>query len=102
MELGRLIKTLRAGLGLSQETLAQKLHISTSYLCLLETGKREPSNDLLDRIADVFTVSREALIFLTTTVPNELKGEKAAKYKKLQENIASLLLFQSGRHYARS
>ena len=100
MELGRLIKTLRAGLGLSQESLAQKLEISASYLCLLETGKREPSKDLLDRIADVFSVSREALIFLTTTAPNELKGEKAVKYKKLQESIASLLLFQAGRHFA--
>ena len=100
MEIGRLIKTLRVGLGISQDTLAQKLQISTSYLCLVETGKREPSKDLIERIAKVFSISKEALIFLTTVAPKELSKEKAAKYRKLQENVASLLLFQETKKIA--
>lgn len=94
MELGRLVKTLRVGLGLSQTALAEQLEISTSYLCLLETGKRVPSNELLEKIAKAFSISREALIFLTTPIPAELSKDKAEKYQKLQENIAALLLFQ--------
>lgn len=94
MDLGKLIKTLRVGLSFSQATLAERLEISTSYLCLLETGKRVPSNDLIEKLADVFKVSPEALVFLTTSTPSELTKDKAIKYQKLQENVASLLLFQ--------
>lgn len=94
MNLGRLIKTLRVGVGLSQAALAERLEISTSYLCLLETGKRLPSNDLIERVADAFKISPEALIFLTTSTPAELSKDKATKYRRLQENVASLLLFQ--------
>ena len=100
MNLGRLIKTLRAALGLSQEELADRIDITKSYLCLLETGKRTPSSDLINRIASYLRISPEALIFLTTSVPAELNKEKAMKYQKLQENVASLLLFQSNRKHA--
>ncbi len=94
MDLGRLIKTIRVGLGFSQDDLAKRLRISVSYLSLLETGKRIPSNDLIDRISSSLSVSREALLFLTTAVPNELDEKGANKYRKLQENIASILIFQ--------
>lgn len=96
MELGRLIKTIRVAIGLSQDDLAQRLQISKSYLSLLETGKRIPSNELIDRISSTLSVSREALVFLTTSAPNELDEKKTAKYRKLQENIASILIFQKG------
>ena len=100
MDLGRLIKTLRTAVDLSQGELSKRLEISKSYLCLLETGKRIPSNDLLDRIASIFSISREALIFLTTAVPDELSKDRAAKYQKLQEQVASLLLFQGSKKVA--
>lgn len=100
MKLGRLIKTLRVGLGYSQADLADRLDISTSYLCLLETEKRIPSNELLGKVGEILSVSHEALIFLTTSVPSELTKDKASKYQKLQENIAALLLFQGNREIA--
>jgi transcriptional regulator with XRE-family HTH domain len=94
IKLGRLIKTLRSVASLSQKTLAEELQISESYLCLLEVGKRAPSSDLIDRVAVFFSVSREALMFLSTSPPVELDLEMTEKYRKLQGNIASLLLFQ--------
>ena len=95
MKLGTLIKSLRINAGLSQKELSEKLKISTNYLCLVENGKRTPSGELIDRIAGVFEISRDAIDFLSTDVPTELDKKTSRKYRELQSNIASLLLFQN-------
>lgn len=94
MKLGQLIKTLRISQGFSQKELSEKLDITTNYLCLVETSKRLPSNELIARIAKEFKISKDALDFLSTDVPTELDKLNSKKYKKLQENVAALLLFQ--------
>lgn len=97
MKVGRLIKSLRISFGWQQKDLAEKLKISTNYLCQIETGKRIPSADIVERIANEFNISKDALNFLSTDTPGELDAENAGHYRKLQENVASLLLFQSGK-----
>ena len=97
MKLGQLIKSLRISRGHSQKEFSGKLEISTNYLCLIETSKRMPSEELVERIACEFQISKDALDFLSTDVPIELDKKKSKSYLKLQENIAALLLFQSGR-----
>jgi len=97
MKLGRLIKSLRISFGWQQKDLAEKLDISTNYLCQIETGKRLPSADIVGRIAKEFNISRDALNFLSTDTPGELDQENAVNYRKLQENVAAILLFQSGK-----
>jgi hypothetical protein len=39
-------------------------------------------------------VSVNALDFLSTNPPDELDAKNADQYKKLQENVAALVLFQ--------
>lgn len=97
MKVGRLIKSLRISFGWQQKKLAEMLNISTNYLCQIETGKRIPSADIIERIAKEFKISKDALNFLSTDIPGELDAENSDNYKKLQENVASLLLFQSGK-----
>ncbi|KAB0670096.1 helix-turn-helix transcriptional regulator [Oryzomonas sagensis] len=97
MKLGRLIKSLRISFGWQQKDLAEKLDISTNYLCQIETGKKVPSADIVERVAGQFNISKDALNFLSTDIPGELDPENAINYRKLQENVASLLLFQSGK-----
>jgi transcriptional regulator with XRE-family HTH domain len=97
MKVGRFIKSLRICFGWQQKDLAEKLNISTNYLCQIETGKKIPSADIVERIAKEFKISKDALNFLSTDIPGELDEENAGNYKKLQENIASLLLFQGGK-----
>lgn len=41
---------------LSQEALAQKVGISTSYVSMLEQGKRSPPLAMVERIADALGV----------------------------------------------
>lgn len=44
-------------MGLSQEELAGRLFTSKSHISEMETGKKNPSGPLLDRMAQVFGVS---------------------------------------------
>mgnify|MGYP001295827427 CR=1 FL=1 len=50
--LGRNIFTRRKELGMSQNSLAEKLDISREHLAKIETAKRTVSLDLLIEIAD--------------------------------------------------
>lgn len=97
MTVGRLIKSLRISHGWQQKDLADRLKISTNYLCQIETSKRIPSADIIERVAKEFDISKDALNFLSTDIPSEFDADNADNYRKLQENIASLLLFQGGK-----
>jgi putative transcriptional regulator len=48
------LRVLRAELGWSQETLAQKLEVSRQSVNAIETGKYDPSLPLAFKIAKVF------------------------------------------------
>ena len=60
--LGDRIALLRRGLGWSQTTLAQRLHISASAVGMYEQGRREPSLEGLAELAAVFGVSADYLL----------------------------------------
>lgn len=61
-KIGRKIKTLRKSAGLTQERLAEKCDISTSYLGHIERGTRRPSLETAVRIADVLSVGVDEII----------------------------------------
>jgi len=49
--LGSNIRRYRTGLGISQEKLAEMVGMATNYLGLLESGKKFPSSEMIERIA---------------------------------------------------
>lgn len=53
---------LRRERGLTQAELAARLGISKSAVSMYERGNREPELDLLEKMADVFGVSVNALL----------------------------------------
>jgi transcriptional regulator with XRE-family HTH domain len=60
--LGTRIKELRKQTGLSQDQLAEKVGITDSkYLSRIEVGKRYPSLEMLERIADALHVEMREL-----------------------------------------
>lgn len=61
MLLGARIKELRKRTGLSQDQLAEKVGIESKYLSRIEVGKRDPSLDVLERIADSLQVEMKEL-----------------------------------------
>lgn len=60
--LGRKIFARRKELGMSQNTLAEKLDISREHLAKIETAKRTVSLDLLIEIADSLNTKVRDLI----------------------------------------
>ena len=58
---GKRVRQLRTERGLSLRWLAQEAGRSYSYLCELELGKRLPSADTLERLADVLGTSMDSL-----------------------------------------
>lgn len=57
MNIGLVIRTLRAERGLTQEQLALAAEVATSNISRIEGGKRNPSVDLLKRIAAALGMS---------------------------------------------
>ena len=60
--LGARIAALRRAAGWNQAELAQRLQISSSAVGMYEQGRREPSAEMLVRMAKVFGVSVDYLL----------------------------------------
>jgi transcriptional regulator with XRE-family HTH domain len=94
MSLGHLLKLVRTHRQLNQKEMAGLLGISQNYLSLIESDKKQPSSELISRIARSLNVSNDALGFVASDVPDELTKDDKITYRKLQSNILTILLFQ--------
>jgi len=57
MNIGHSIKTIRKErTNLNQSDFAQQVGITQTYLSLIESGKKKPSTDILEKIAKEFEV----------------------------------------------
>ena len=62
-KLGERIRSLRLKMNKNQSYFADMLYISSSYLALIESGKRIPNLDLLIHIAKFTDVSLDYLVY---------------------------------------
>lgn len=62
MCLGNRLKNLRDENNFSQKDVANKLNISNATLSQYESGVRQPSYDILKKIADIYNVSIDYLL----------------------------------------
>ena len=56
------LRAVREKLGLSAEELANRIHVSRSYITLLENGKRQPGKNLLPKIARALRLEKSVII----------------------------------------
>ena len=61
--IGSRIRNARKQAGLTQAQLAERAFISESYMALIELDKRNPSTDVVIRIAEILQVSSDHLMF---------------------------------------
>ena len=61
--IGSRIRNARKQAGLTQAQLAERAFISESYMALIELDKRNPSTDVVIRIAEILQVSSDHLLF---------------------------------------
>ncbi|WP_100428763.1 helix-turn-helix transcriptional regulator [Janthinobacterium sp. 67] len=74
------LKVIRQYHNLTQTNLAGKLSISTSYLSELESGKKEPSLEILHRYSQVFGVPLSSLVVFSETLDGTQSASKARAF----------------------
>lgn len=67
------IKKLRKNKSLGQKQLAEIVGINTTHLSRLETGRYQPSVDVLERLADALQVTTDYLLNDTDDDAEEVK-----------------------------
>jgi len=60
--LGKQIKAVRKAMGMTQDQLALKSHVSVKYIANIENGKQNPSFDILSAILHVLPLSLDSII----------------------------------------
>jgi len=93
--INKALKLIRQYHNLSQTQLASKLTLSTSYLSELESGKKEPSIDILQRYSEYFNVPLSSLVVFSETIEGKQNRSKARafiskKMLKILEWVADL------------
>ena len=58
----RNVKTMREASGLSQEELAHAARMHTTYLSGIENGRRNPTLDVIERLAAALNVEASTLL----------------------------------------
>ena len=62
MSFAKNLRTERKKLGLSAEELANRVHVSRSYITLLENGKRQPGKNLLPKVARALKLEKSVVV----------------------------------------
>ncbi len=82
--LAKNLKFYRKQKNLTQGQLAEKCNTSTNYIATIETGKKYPSPNTLERIAEALEINAIDLFQI------EIKNEKVTlnhEFEKLKENL---------------
>ena len=74
------IKEQRRILGITQAQLAEKVRTSTNYIALIETEKKFPKPEMLERIAVALEIDPPTLF--TTEIRPMMEAETLAKVQK--------------------
>lgn len=83
MKIGTAIKTLRLKRDVPQQNLAKKVGITQGFLSLIERDAREPSFELIGKIASELKVPTQLLLLLACD-----ETPRQRRYSKPLQNIA--------------
>src|ERR1022692_1119159 len=76
--------------GLSQRKLAKKAGFDASYITMIEAGRRIPSIEGIERLAEAMEMP-VSLLFLSCADQVDLRGIKEQKARKLFGQLLSVL-----------
>lgn len=92
MDYGRAIRIVRTAYGLSQGELAERLSIGASHLSLLESGKRQPSVQVLDELSTVLRIPPHLLTLLASEPEDIEDPKKAGDIAELAQALLRILV----------
>jgi len=90
MKLGATIQDIRKKRNLSQGELANQLSITQTYLSQIESNKKTPSMDLLEKIGKVLGIPPYYFMFKGLEI-DDIPEEKRDDYKRISPTISSMI-----------
>ena len=84
MDIGKNIKKIRKDKGLLQKQVAIELNIDQSNYNKIENGKRAPSVEMLNKLADFFGVTVDDILNPDKEVPKEITVEDKTTLEKVR------------------
>lgn len=91
MDYSRAIRVARSLADISQNELAKRISLDPSLVSMLESGRRKPSLQTLEKIAEVLDIPFH-LFTLLASEPSDLKDADPAAVHRLAEGLSKLLL----------
>jgi transcriptional regulator with XRE-family HTH domain len=91
MNFGKAFKIIRSVKNLEQQQLAVKLGVDSSYISLIESGRRTPSANLLGILSKRLSVPRN-LIILLASEKDELNTLEPHETEKIGEQLLNILI----------
>lgn len=99
MEFSQIVKQLRLERGLTQQELADMVGLTKVTISQYETGKRKPSFEMIEALADVFHVDMNYLLGFTDKIQKPAGDETdPAADKYLAVSLSEIELIEAYRH----
>jgi len=91
--IGEALRLIRVFHDMKQSDLAARLGVSKSYLSEIESGKKVPRVDLIQRYASEFSVSASSILFFSENLEDSTGsiGPAAEKKKTIAKKILGFL-----------
>jgi len=95
MKINKTIKELRIQKGIKQGDLAERIGISQTSLSLIESGVKQPSQETLKKVCDIFEIPQPFIYYLSLE-ESDIPENKRELFKnlepKLKQDIKSLFI----------
>lgn len=94
--LNKALKIIRTFHDISQSELSGRLGISNSYLSEIESGKKQPSIEILTKYSDNFDIPISSILFFSENLDNPKPSDKIRLH--VAKRIMSILEWNQNRN----
>ena len=90
------MKAQRHILGITQAQLAERVNTSTNYIALIESERKFPTPEMLERIAAALEIDAPAL-FSTKSYPSPGTGTLAKLQEQVLSDLSEVISYRFGK-----
>jgi transcriptional regulator with XRE-family HTH domain len=87
------MKAQRHILGITQAQLAERVNTSTNYIALIESKKKFPTPEMLERVAAALEIDAPAL-FSTKSYPSQEAGTLAMLQEQVLSDLSEVISYR--------
>lgn len=87
------LRLIRVFHDVKQAELATRIGVSKSYLSEIESGKKTPTLDVIDKYAREFTIPSSSILFFSERLSDDRSQKDAEKRKYIADKIIQFLSF---------